>query len=51
MKEIKRSFRKLAMGYHPDKNKSEGAQVRYYINKDSLIRDRSYKIQKDKSCT
>jgi len=27
MKEIKRSFRKLAMGYHPDKNKSEGAQM------------------------
>jgi DnaJ-class molecular chaperone len=27
MKDIKRSFRKLAMDFHPDKNKSEGAQL------------------------
>merc|ERR1712200_403557 len=27
MKQIKRSFRKLAMEYHPDKNKTEGTQI------------------------
>ncbi len=27
MKQIKSSFRKLAMKFHPDKNKTEGAEV------------------------
>merc|ERR1712168_622107 len=46
MKQIKRSFRKLAMEYHPDKNKTEGTQIvfqelseAYSILSDQLFQD------------
>merc|ERR1712200_46025 len=54
MKQIKRSFRKLAMEYHPDKNKTEGTQIvfqelseAYSILSDPLKKIEYYQLFQD----
>ena len=38
LKEIKKSFRKLAMEFHPDKNKDEVAQVSFVFGSSRVIK-------------
>merc|ERR1719175_432816 len=49
MKQIKRSFRKLAMEYHPDKNKTEGTQIVFQELSEaySILSDPLKKIEYD----
>merc|ERR1711922_67521 len=49
MKQIKRSFRKLAMEYHPDKNKTEGTQIVFQELSEaySILSDPLKKIEHD----
>ena len=44
-KEIKRSFRRLAIQFHPDKNKDEGAEVGFC---GKFLKDFSNKMDKVK---
>merc|ERR1712183_2505 len=49
MKQIKRSFRKLAMDFHPDKNKTDGAQIVFQELSEaySILSDPLKKIEND----
>merc|ERR1711970_71778 len=49
MKQIKRSFRKLAMEYHPDENKTEGTQIVFQELSEaySILSDPLKKIEYD----
>merc|ERR1712042_242518 len=49
MKQIKRSFRKLAMEFHPDKNKTDGAQIVFQELSEaySILSDPLKKIEYD----